>query len=47
MTKWIANPNSIKPGTIMATNGQVYNDPDKKLSAPEISAIVAYLRTLE
>jgi len=47
MTKWIANPNSIKPGTIMVTNGQVYNDPDKKLSAPEISAIVAYLRTLE
>ena len=47
LTKWIENPNSIKPGTIMATNGQVYNDPDKKLTGPEISAIVAYLRTLE
>ncbi len=47
MTKWIASPNSIKPGTIMVTNGQVYNDPDKKLSSPEVSAIVAYLRTLE
>lgn len=47
MTKWIENPNSIKPGTLMSTNGQVYNDPDKKLTGPEISALVAYLRTLK
>ena len=47
MAKWIENPNSIKPGTLMATNGQVYTDPDKKLTGPEVSALVAYLRTLK
>ena len=44
---WIEDPANLKPGTIMARDAQIYADPDKALTDSEVSAIVAYLRTLK
>ena len=44
---WIEDPANLKPGTIMARDAQVYTDADKALTDSEVSAIVAYLRTLK
>jgi cytochrome c2 len=38
LRRWIANPQAIKPGTLMPTLG---------LSADEIDDVVAYLETLK
>ena len=47
LRKWIENPDAVKPGNIMGTEAPVYTDPDKKLTEPEISALVAYLMSLD
>ncbi len=47
LISWLTDPDSIKPGNIMAKNAAVYNDSEKSLSDPEISALAAYLRSLE
>tara|TARA_Y100000996_G_scaffold414716_1_gene406469 strand:+ start:3624 stop:4760 length:1137 start_codon:yes stop_codon:yes gene_type:complete len=44
---WIADPASIKPGNLMASQGAVYTDPDRALTESQISALVAYLITLK
>ena len=44
---WLDNPNEVKPGNIMATEAPVFIDPTKKLTEPEISALVAYIRSLK
>ena len=38
LARWIANPQSIKPGNRM---------PDQRLSPPDLQALVAYLETLQ
>ena len=47
LRRWLEDPDDVKPGNIMARDGEVFTNPDKKLTEPEISALVAYLRTLE
>ena len=47
LRNWIQDPNSIKPGNIMAAQGVVYTNPDRKLTEREISALVGYLTTLK
>ena len=47
LRRWLTDPNDVKEGNIMARDAQVYNDPDQKLDEPQISALVAYLRTLK
>ena len=47
LLEWIRDPNAIKPGNIMAAQGQVYNDPTLKLSDAQISALVRYLQGLQ
>ena len=47
LRNWIQDPNSIKPGNIMAAQGVVYTNPDRKLTEGEISALVGYLTTLK
>jgi cytochrome c1 len=44
---WLEDPNQAKPGNIMATEAPVYTDPTKKLAEPEVSALIAYLRSLK
>ena len=47
LRKWINDPNEVKPGNIMFRDAAVYTDPDKALSDSDISALVAYLRSLK
>ena len=47
LRKWIENPESIKQGTVMYRDAQVYTDPDKALSDSQVSALVAYLTSLK
>ena len=41
------DPGAVKPGNIMASTAQVYNDPNSKLSEAQISALVRYLQGLK
>ena len=47
LRRWLSDPNEVKPGNIMARDAAVYNNPDKALSEPDISALVAYLQSLK
>ena len=47
LRSWLEDPNKIKIGNIMSRDAAVYTDPAKRLSEPQISALVAYLRLLE
>ena len=44
---WLEDPEAIKPGNIMTREAIVYTNPDNELTEPEISALVAYLRSLK
>lgn len=44
---WITDPEAKKPGNIMARQASVYNGTNPPLTEPQISALVAYLRTLK
>jgi len=44
---WLEDPDKAKPGNIMSRQAAVYTDPAKKLSEPDISALVAYLSSLK
>ncbi|MCI0440434.1 MAG: cytochrome c oxidase subunit II [Chloroflexi bacterium] len=47
LREWLSNPEEIKPGNIMARQAPVFNGQANPLTEAEISALVAYLRTLE
>jgi cytochrome c oxidase subunit 2 len=47
LVRWLTDPNSVKPGNVMARDAAVYNDPDQALTEPEVAALAAYLRSLE
>ncbi|MBM3935222.1 MAG: cytochrome c oxidase subunit II [SAR202 cluster bacterium] len=47
LRKWIADPEALKPGNVMARTAQIYTDPTKHLTEAQISAIVQYLMTLD
>ena len=44
---WITDPEALKPGNIMARDGEPYIDPANELTEQEIDALVAYLLTLK
>ena len=44
---WLEDPENMKRGNLMARDGVVFNDPDRALTAPEISALMAFLRSLK
>ena len=44
---WITDPEALKPGNIMARDGEPYIDPANQLTEQEIDALVAYLLTLK
>ena len=44
---WISDPESVKPGNTMASEGAAYIDPENALTEAELSAIVAYLSSLK
>ena len=46
LRRWLTDPDDVKEGNIMAKDAQVYNDPEKRLTEPQISALVAYLQSL-
>ena len=45
--RWLEDPEKVKPGNTMAREAAVFNDPDKALTEPEISALVVFLRSLQ
>lgn len=47
LRRWIEDPDAVKQGNLMARDAEVYNDPNKKLTEVEVSALVAYLHSLE
>ena len=47
LTKWLKDPEDIKPGNIMSRQAGVYSDPDLQMSDDDIDALVAYLLTLK
>ncbi|MDP6453238.1 MAG: cytochrome c oxidase subunit II [SAR202 cluster bacterium] len=47
LREWLEDPDKAKPGNIMSRQAAVYTDPTKKLSEPDISALVAYLSNLK
>lgn len=47
LRKWLKDPEAVKRGNIMARDAKVYVDPAKRLSDDDITALVAYLETLD
>ena len=47
LTRWLRDPEDFKPGNRMARLALSFNDPQFALSEEDISALVAYLRSLE
>jgi len=47
LRRWLTNPDKIKPGNLMSREASVFVEPEKRLSERQISALVAYLQTLE
>ena len=47
LKEWITDPESLKPGNLMARDGEPYMDPANELTEGEIDALVAYLMTLK
>ena len=47
LKRWVTDPNAVKEGNIMASDAEVYNDPDKRLTEVQVDSLVAYLRTLK
>ncbi|MCI0438051.1 MAG: c-type cytochrome, partial [Chloroflexi bacterium] len=47
LREWLSNPEEAKPGNAMARQAPVFNGQQAPLTEAEISALVAYLRTLE
>ena len=47
LRKWLENPNTVKPGNHMAQLAGAYTNPSLHLSSDDISALVAYLRSLQ
>ena len=44
---WLEDPENMKPANKMGRDAVVYNDPNRALTEPEISALIAYLRALQ
>ena len=47
LRKWLQDPQTMKPGNVMARDGGVYNGSLAALTEPQVSALVAYLRSLK
>ena len=47
LRRWLEDPEKIKPGNIMARDAEVYNGTVSPLTEPQISALIAYLRSLK
>ncbi len=47
LTRWLTDPEEVKPGNIMGRNAPLYNDPGQVMTNKEIAALVVYLRGLE
>ena len=47
LRKWLVDPNAVKPGNIMYRDAKVYTEPERKLTEAQVSALVAYLRSLK
>jgi cytochrome c oxidase subunit 2 len=47
LTAWLKDPEGVKPGNRMARLADAFNNPDLALSDSDITALVAYLQSLE
>ena len=45
--RWLEDNCKVKPGNFMCTGARIYQDPDHALKESEVSALVAYLRSLK
>ena len=46
LREWLEDPDEVKPGNLMSKQAPVYTDPNKKLTDQEITALIAYLSSL-
>ena len=46
LRQWLEDPELMKPGNLMAQDGEVYNGTMPELTEREVAALVAYLRAL-
>lgn len=47
LREWIADPDRVKPGNLMAATAKVYTEPTSKLTDAQVSALVRYLQGLK
>ena len=47
LREWIENPGKMKPGNMMSVEAEVYTGIVPPLTEPQISALIAYLRSLK
>ena len=47
LRRWLEHPETMKSGNLMARDGVVYNTPARALTEPQVSALIAYLRSLK
>ena len=47
LREWLEDPHKMKPGNVMAEDAEVYNGTLPPLTEREVSALIAYLGTLE
>jgi cytochrome c oxidase subunit 2 len=47
LKEWLRDPEDVKPGNRMARLADAFNNPEMALTEEDISALVAYLRSLE
>jgi len=47
LRSWLQNPEDVKPGNRMAREARVYTDPERALTEPQVSALIAYLTNLK
>ena len=47
ISKWLHDPDKVKPGNVMAREGLPFNNPSFKLTDDDISKLIAYLQSLK
>ena len=47
LTKWLTDPEEVKPGNIMSRDGVVYNDAKMAMTNKDVAALVIYLNGLK
>jgi len=47
LTRWLQDPEAIKPGNLMSQNAPIYQIEEMRLSKDDIADLVSYLQSLK